>query len=64
MLRKILPASTVANMLGHLEATNDQFYNYDYTDDLEKLRGLESVTGLYIKRAETGINGTASIKSA
>ena len=64
MLRKILPASTVANMLGYLEATNDQFYNYDYTDDLEKLRGLESVTGLYIKRAETGINGTASIKSA
>lgn len=64
MLRKILPASTVANMLGHLEATNDQFYNYDYTDDLEKLRGLESVTGLYIKRAETGISGTASIKSA
>lgn len=28
-LRRILPAATVANLLGHLETTNDAFYNYD-----------------------------------
>lgn len=28
-LRIILPAATVANLLGHLETTNDAFYNYD-----------------------------------
>ncbi|MBQ3974523.1 MAG: hypothetical protein II628_10190, partial [Lachnospiraceae bacterium] len=58
MLRSVLPASTVANMLGHLEATNDQFYNYDYTDTFEKLQGLESIMAQYIN----GGTGTVSAK--
>lgn len=58
MLRSVLPASTVANMLGHLEATNDQFYNYDYTDTFEKLQGLERIMAQYIN----GGTGTVSAK--
>lgn len=30
-LRTVLPVATVANMLGHLEETNDRHYNYDVT---------------------------------
>ena len=35
-LRTVLPVATVANMLGHLEETNDRHYNYDVTTDEAK----------------------------
>lgn len=35
-LRAVLPVATVANMLGHLEETNNKHYNYDIiTDELK-----------------------------
>lgn len=35
-LRTFLPVATVANMLGHLEETNDKHYNYDIESDEAK----------------------------
>ena len=32
MLNTILPRQAVANLLGHLETTNERFYDYDVTD--------------------------------
>ena len=46
MLRTILPVRSVANMLGHLETTNELYYNYDITEKEEKIRALSSVSKL------------------
>lgn len=32
-LRKRMPVKAVANMLGHLEDTNESYYNYDNTEN-------------------------------
>lgn len=44
MLRTVLPVRAVANMLGHLEQTNDLCYNYDTTAEDEKRRALSEVS--------------------
>ena len=49
MLRTILPVRSVANMLGHLETTNELYYNYDITEKEEKKRALSSLSGLSSK---------------
>ena len=46
MLRTILPVRSVANMLGHLETTNELYYNYDITEKEEKIRALSSLSDL------------------
>ena len=46
MLRTILPVRSVANMLGHLETTNELYYNYDMTETEEKIRALSSISSL------------------
>ena len=48
MLRTVLPAKAVANMLGHLELTNDLCYNYDTTVDNEKRSALSEVSSKVI----------------
>lgn len=42
-LRKTLPISTVANLLGHLEKTNEEYYNYDVVDINTKITHIESL---------------------
>lgn len=42
-LRTILPVATVANLLGHLEETNDKYYNYDIITDDVKLSCLKQM---------------------
>lgn len=46
ILRTKLPAKTVANMLGHLEQTNEQHYNYDFYEDSQKIEALASISHL------------------
>ena len=41
-LRKVLPIATVANLLGHLEETNEQHYNYDVLDIKTKITHIEN----------------------
>lgn len=42
-LRNTLPIKAVANMLGHLEQTNEAFYNYDVTELQQKKNALEQL---------------------
>lgn len=42
-LRTVLPIATVANMLGHLEETNNKHYNYDVTEDNIKVNCLKEM---------------------
>ena len=49
MLRTVLPVQAVANMLGHLERTNDEHYNYDTTEFNEKKTALERLSSNVIK---------------
>ena len=42
-LRTVLPVATVANMLGHLEETNERHYNYDVTTDEVKVNYLKEM---------------------
>ena len=42
-LRAVLPIATVANMLGHLEETNDKHYNYDISEDKIKVNCLKEM---------------------
>ena len=49
MLRTILPVKTVANLLGHLEQTNEEHYNYDMMEMSEKKRALSEVSSKVIK---------------
>lgn len=44
ILRTKLPARTVANMLGHLESTNERHYNYDFYEDGAKIEALSSIS--------------------
>ena len=43
ILRNTLPIKAVANMLGHLEQTNEAFYHYDVTEDQQKRAALEQL---------------------
>jgi integrase len=47
ILRTMLPAKTVANMLGHLEQTNEEHYNYDFFEDNEKVKALSNISKMY-----------------
>lgn len=42
-LRKNLPVATVANMLGHLEETNETYYNFDVENDETKRKYLKEM---------------------
>lgn len=44
MLNEKLPQKAVASMLGHLETTNERFYNYDIHEDNEKIIALQEVS--------------------
>ena len=46
ILRTKLPVRTVANMLGHVEQTNEEHYNYDFYDNDSKIEALSSVLAL------------------
>ena len=46
ILRTKLPVRVVANMLGHLEQTNENHYNYDFYEDSEKIEALSSISHL------------------
>lgn len=50
-LRTVLPVSTVANMLGHLEETNERHYNYDVTTDEVKVNHLKEMYETFKKTA-------------
>lgn len=50
-LRTVLPVATVANMLGHLEETNDRHYNYDVTKDKIKVDCLKEMYQTFQKVA-------------
>lgn len=44
ILNTLLPRETVANLLGHLETTNERFYDYDVTDKKTKMDALEEMS--------------------
>lgn len=48
LLRGVLPISAVANMLGHLEITNEMHYHYDTTEIQEKRDALSKVSSSVI----------------
>lgn len=50
-LRTVLPVATVANMLGHLEETNNKHYNYDVTEDKIKVNCLKEMYQTFQKVA-------------
>lgn len=50
-LRTVLPIATVANMLGHLEETNEKHYNYDITTDEIKVNCLKEMYQTFKKVA-------------
>ena len=50
-LRTVLPVATVANMLGHLEETNDRHYNYDVTTTEFKTTCLKEMYKTFKKSA-------------
>lgn len=50
-LRTVLPKATVANMLGHLEETNEKYYNYDVTPYETKLSCLKGMYDTFQKVA-------------
>lgn len=52
ILRTKLPAKTVANMLGHLEETNERHYNYDFFEDNAKIRALSELSSTVLKFPE------------
>ena len=43
LLNTVLPQKAVAEMLGHTERVNEQFYNYSMAENAEKKRVLEKV---------------------
>ena len=43
LLNTVLPQKAVAEMLGHTEHVNEQFYNYSMAENAEKKRALEEV---------------------
>lgn len=44
LLNEKLPQKAVASLLGHLESTNERFYNYDVHEDREKIIALQEVS--------------------
>lgn len=48
-LNKILPRTAVASMLGHLETTNERFYDYDTTEVKAKADALHQMSQKYPK---------------
>lgn len=48
LLRTVLPVKAVANMLGHLETTNELCYNYDISETKEKVVALSKVSSSVI----------------
>ncbi|MCR5410024.1 MAG: tyrosine-type recombinase/integrase [Lachnospiraceae bacterium] len=43
LLNTVLPQKAVAEMLGHTERVNEQYYNYSMAENIEKKRALEQV---------------------
>ena len=52
ILRTKLPVKTVANMLGHLETTNERHYNYDFFEDSAKIKALSELSSNVLKFPE------------
>ena len=52
ILRTKLPVKTVANMLGHLETTNERHYNYDFFEDSAKIKALSELSSTVLKFPE------------
>ena len=50
-LRAVLPVATVANLLGHLEETNERHYNYDISEDKVKKECLKEMYQTFQKVA-------------
>lgn len=48
LLRTVLPVRAVANMLGHLETTNELCYNYDVSETKEKIMAMSQVSSSVI----------------
>ena len=48
MLNEKLPQKAVASILGHLETTNERFYNYDVHEDKEKIIALQDMASSVI----------------
>lgn len=48
LLRTVLPVKAVANMLGHLETTNELCYNYDTSEFNEKVIAMSKVSSSVI----------------
>ena len=46
--KKGLPRKTIANLLGHLEETNEEYYQYDVTDNIDKIEALSNVSSSVI----------------
>ena len=44
ILNTMLPRSAVANLLGHLETTNERFYDFDVTNYNDKLNALSKMS--------------------
>lgn len=44
ILNTMLPRSAVANLLGHLETTNERFYDFDVTNHNDKLNALSKMS--------------------
>lgn len=44
LLNEKFPQKAVASLLGHLESTNERFYNYDVHEDREKIIALQEVS--------------------
>lgn len=44
ILNTMLPRSAVANLLGHLETTNERFYDFDITNYNDKLNALSKMS--------------------
>ena len=43
LLNEQIPQKAVASMLGHLETTNERYYNFDTHEDSEKIRALNTL---------------------
>ena len=53
-LRAVLPAATVAAMMGHTEETSDKFYNYDVMTMVCKKEAIDDYqSSLYCRNAAT-----------
>ena len=51
-----LSRETIANMLGHLPATNERFYDYDITDKNTKIKALSELSYKVINFSNSRVN--------